>query len=205
MKTAPTQPLLLTCLSKHRLIGYYKRVGQPALFFYGKTSMRIISVLLVATLLAGCSNFEPAPPAVEEEPVSILTGKPGGIKLGDLGGLTGGTGDSMPVNAILWRASLDIISLIPIADVDTFGGTIVSDWYSLAGKPDERIKITIFVSGRELRSDAVRITVHIQSRDGSDGIWGASVRDDEFAKRLEDLVLNRAREIRAQTITEVVE
>ena len=111
----------------------------------------------------------------------------------------------MPVNAILWRASLDIISLIPIADVDTFGGTIVSEWYSLAGAPDERIKITIFVSGRELRSDAVRITVHVQSRDGGDGTWGASVRDDEFAKRLEDLVLNRAREIRAQTITEVVE
>jgi len=111
----------------------------------------------------------------------------------------------MPVNAILWRASLDIISLIPIADVDTFGGTIVSDWYSLPGTPDERIKITIFISGRELRSDAVRITVHVQSRDDSDGSWRASIRDDEFARRLEDLVLNRAREIRAQTITEVVE
>ena len=167
--------------------------------------MKNIASALLCLLLVSCSNFEPAPPAVEEEPISILTGKPGGIKLSDLDGLAGGRGDSMPVNAILWRASLDIISLIPIADVDTFGGTIVSDWYSLADAPDERIKITIFVSGRELRSDAVRITVHVQSRDSSDGTWGASVRDDEFAKRLEDLVLNRAREIRAQTITEVVE
>jgi hypothetical protein len=167
--------------------------------------MKNITSALLCLLLVSCSNFEPAPPAVEEGPVSILTGKPGGIKLSDLDGLAGGSGDSMPVNAILWRASLDIISLIPIADVDTFGGTIVSDWYSLAGAPDERIKITIFVSGRELRSDAVRITVHVQRRDSSDGTWGASVRDDEFAKRLEDLVLNRAREIRAQTITEVVE
>ena len=167
--------------------------------------MKIIASALLCLLLVSCSNFEPAPPVVEEEPVSILTGKPGGIKLSDLGGLTEGGGDSMPVNAILWRASLDIISLIPIADVDTFGGTIVSDWYSLPDKPNERIKVTIFISGRELRSDAVRITVHVQSRDGSDGTWGASVRDDEFARRLEDLVLNRAREIRAQTITEVVE
>ena len=167
--------------------------------------MKIIASALLCLLLVSCSNFEPAPPVVEEEPVSILTGKPGGIKLSDLGGLTEGGGDSMPVNAILWRASLDIISLIPIADVDTFGGTIVSDWYSLPDKPNERIKITIFISGRELRSDAVRITVHVQSRDGSAGTWGASVRDDEFARRLEDLVLNRAREIRAQTITEVVE
>ena len=167
--------------------------------------MKNIASALLCLLLVSCSNFEPAPPTVEEGPVSILTGKPGGIKLSDLDGLAGASGDSMPVNAILWRASLDIISLIPIADVDTFGGTIVSDWYSLAGAPDERIKITIFVSGRELRSDAVRITVHVQRRDGSDNTWGTSVRDDEFAKRLEDLVLNRAREIRAQTITEVVE
>jgi hypothetical protein len=167
--------------------------------------MKIIASALVCLLLVSCSNFEPAPPVVEEEPVSILTGKPGGIKLGDLGGLSGNQGDSMPVNAILWRASLEIISLIPIADVDTFGGTIVSDWYSLPDKPNERIKITIFVSGRELRSDAVRITVHVQTRDGVDGIWGGSIRDDAFGRRLEDLVLNRAREIRAETITEVVE
>jgi len=174
-------------------------------FFYGNTPMRIASVLLVTLFLASCSNIQSAPVQDEEEPVSFLTGKPGGIKLGDLGGLNGGSGDSMPVNAILWRASLDIISLIPIADVDTFGGTIVSDWYSLPDKPNERIKITIFVSGRELRSDAVRITVHVQGRDGVDGDWGSSIRDDEFATRLEDLILNRAREIRAETITEVVE
>jgi len=165
---------------------------------------RIVSAL-TCLLLVSCSNFEPTPPPVEEGPVSFLTGKTGGITLADLNGLTNQNDDGMPVNAILWRASLEIISLIPIADVDTFGGTIVSDWYSLPGKTDERIKITIFVSGRELRSDAIRITVHVQSRDGMDGAWGGSIRDDEFATRLEDLVLNRAREIRAETITEVVE
>ena len=168
--------------------------------------MRMISVLLAALLFAGCSNIQPAPVQQEEEPVSFLTGKPGGISLADINDLTGGkAGDGMPVNAILWRASLDIISLIPIADVDTFGGTIVSDWYALPDRPNERIKITIFVSGRELRSDAVRITVHVQTRDGVDGGWSGGVRDDEFARRLEDLVLNRAREIRAETITEVIE
>jgi hypothetical protein len=166
--------------------------------------MRLASILLVTLLITSCSNIQPAPVQEEEEPISFFTGKPGGIKLSDLGGSSDEKGDSMPVNAILWRASLEIISLIPIADVDTFGGTIVSDWYSLPDKPNERIKITIFISGRELRSDAVRITVHVQSRDGVDGAWGSSIRDDEFATRLEDLVLNRAREIRAETITEVV-
>jgi len=167
--------------------------------------MRIASILLVTLLITSCSNIQPAPVQEEEEPISFFTGKPGGIKLSDLGGSSDEKGDSMPVNAILWRASLEIISLIPIADVDTFGGTIVSDWYSLPGKTDERIKITVFVSGRELRSDAIRITVHVQRRDGTDGNWSSSVRDDAFAARLEELVLNRAREIRAETITEIVE
>jgi len=167
--------------------------------------MRIASILLVTLLITSCSNIQPAPVQKEEEPVSFFTGKPGGIKLSDLGDSSDDKGDSMPVNAILWRASLEIISLIPIADVDTFGGTIVSDWYSLPGKADERIKITIFVSGRELRSDAIRVTVHVQSRDGIDGNWNSSVHDDEFAARLEELVLNRAREIRAETVTEIVE
>jgi hypothetical protein len=167
--------------------------------------MRLASILLVTLLITSCSNIQPAPVQEEEEPISFFTGKPGGIKLSDLGGSSDEKGDSMPVNAILWRASLEIISLIPIADVDTFGGTIVSDWYSLPGKTDERIKITVFVSGRELRSDAIRITVHVQRRDGIDGNWSSSVRDDAFAARLEELVLNRAREIRAETITEIVE
>ncbi len=168
--------------------------------------MRITTLLLVSLLIVACSNLKPVTEVEEDEgPVSILTGKTGGLKWSDLTKNLDDKSTGMPVNAILWRASLDIISLIPIADVDTFGGTIVSDWYSLPDKPNERIKITIFVSGRELRSDAIRITVHVQSRDGMDGAWGGSIRDDEFATRLEDLVLNRAREIRAETITEVVE
>ena len=168
--------------------------------------MRITTLLLASLLLVACSNVKPVTEVEEDEgPVSILTGKTGGLKWSDLNKSLDDKSTGMPVNAILWRAALDIISLIPIADVDTFGGTIVSDWYSLPDKPDERIKITIFISGRELRSDAVRITVHVQSRDGTDGSWGGGVRDDEFARRLEDLVLNRAREIRAETITEIVE
>ena len=59
--------------------------------------------------------------------------------------------------------------------------------------------------GRELRSDAIRVTVHVQTRDPATGGWSNSVRDDEFGKRLENLVLNRAREIRAGSITEVTE
>ena len=56
-----------------------------------------------------------------------------GVSLSDLMGQnTKNNGVGLPINALLWRASLDIASTIPLDDVDTFGGTIVSDWYQVA-------------------------------------------------------------------------
>ena len=113
------------------------------------------------------------------------------------------SGSAMPVNAILWRASLEIVSLIPIAEVDTFSGTIVSDWHSLPENQNERLKITIFVIDRELRSDAIKAVVYIQKRPQEDAPWGNTLRDKTFARKIEGLILNRAREIRAAAINDV--
>ena len=134
--------------------------------------------------------------------MSILTGKAGGTSLGDLTGANN-TGGALPINALLWRASLDITSFVPLDDVDTFGGTIVTEWYSLEDRPNERIKLTIFVIGRELRSDAIRVRIHVQQAEG-DG-WGAVSRDEAMERKIEDLILTRAREIRASSLIESAE
>mgnify|MGYP001169538662 FL=1 len=153
-------------------------------------------------LLTGCTSAEISKPKQDEGPVSLITGETGGWSLSDFMARSGSQPTSLPVNAILWRASLDIAAVLPIADIDTFGGTIVTDWYSLPEKPNERIKLTIFVVDRELRADAIKVIVHVQSRANIDGDWSANFRDQEFGRRLEDLILNRAREIRAQSLTD---
>ncbi len=165
--------------------------------------MRIAISVLICLLAAGCSNITSEPPKEDEGPISIITGKPGGLKLSDLGGLKNNSSNAMPVNAILWRASLEIVSLIPISEVDTFAGTIVSDWHSLPEKQNERLKITIFVLDRELRADAVKAVVYIQKRPQEDAPWGNTLRDENFARKIEDLILNRAREIRAVDMNDV--
>ena len=165
--------------------------------------MRIAISVLICLLAAGCSNITSEPPKEDEGPISIITGKPGGLKLSDLGGLKNNSSNAMPVNAILWRASLEIVSLIPISEVDTFAGTIVSDWHSLPEKQNERVKITIFVLDRELRADAVTAVVYIQKRPQEDAPWGNTLRDENFARKIEDLILNRAREIRAVDMNDV--
>ena len=163
---------------------------------------RILSFSLgTALLLSSCAGLKTAPPEQLEEPTSIITGKPGGIKLSEFN-KKDQSGDSLPVNALLWRAALDIASFVPLDDVDTFGGSIVTEWHQPKAKPNQRLKLTMFVVGRELRSDAITVRAYIQNRLGTE--WVDAGRDEALGRKLENLVLARARELRAATTAETV-
>ena len=164
---------------------------------------RILSFSLgTALLLSSCSGLKTTPVEQPEEPVSIFTGKSGGIKLSDFGTKETSSGDSLPVNALLWRAALDIASFVPLDDVDTFGGSIVTEWHQPKETPNQRLKLTMFVVGRELRSDAITVRAYIQNRLGTE--WVDAGRDEALGRKLEDLVLTRARELRAAATAETV-
>ena len=84
--------------------------------------------------------------------------------------------------------------------MDTFGGTIVTEWYQVDAADEERIKLAIFVLDRELRSDGIRVIVYVQKRQG--GVWSDHGIDNEMGLQLEELILTRAREIRATSVSE---
>ena len=164
---------------------------------------RILSFSLgTALLLSSCAGLKATPVEQPEEPVSVITDKPGGLKLSDFGSKDAPSGDSLPVNALLWRAALDIASFVPLDDVDTFGGSIVTEWHQPEDTPNQRLKLTIFVLGRELRSDAITVRAYIQKRLGTE--WVDAGRDEALGRKLENLVLTRARELRAATRFETV-
>ena len=73
---------------------------------------------------------------------------------------------------------------------------------SAQNTPDQRLKLTIFVIGRELRSDAITVHAYTQNQLGAE--WVDSGRDEALGRKLEDLVLTRARELRAATSAESV-
>ena len=164
---------------------------------------RYLFLVLLATLTACSSTNSESDTSSQEKtgPGSFITGKSEqGITLSDLSGASKNKSLGMPVNALLWRASLDMASILPIDDIDVFSGTILTDWYSLPSKPNEQIKLAIFVLDKELRSDAIRVIVYIQML--NNGVWEDSGIDQELATRLENLILTRAREIRATSITQ---
>ena len=60
----------------------------------------------------------------------------------------------------MWRAALDILDFLPLANVDYSGGIITTDWYNEGTSSDEAIKITVRFLTNEIRSDGLKIVVH---------------------------------------------
>lgn len=99
------------------------------------------------------------------------------------------------VNSYLWRASLDTASFMPLASADPFGGVILTDWYTAPETPDERYKVNVFILGKQLRSDGVRVRVFKQV--AYKGSWQDTEVGTDTGRQLEDTILTRARQLRA--------
>jgi hypothetical protein len=106
---------------------------------------------------------------------------------------------SIGVNSFLWRASLDTISFMPVNSADPFGGVIITDWYSAGQAPNERFKLNVYILGRALRADGVRIAVFRQVLDAQ-GNWRDMAIDDTTATKIEDSILTRARQLRNEIL-----
>src|SRR4051794_12903403 len=102
------------------------------------------------------------------------------------------------VNSYLWRATLDTLSFAPMAQVDSNGGVIVTDWYSNPNSPNERVKVTATILDRDLRADALRVAASRQVLQG--GIWVDAPVSAATVQRLEEIILTRARDLRRTAI-----
>ena len=111
------------------------------------------------------------------------------------------TGQTIPargvaVNAFLWRASLDTINFIPLVSADPFGGVIITDWYTPAETPNERMKVQVTILDRELRADGVRVSVFKQQTRPKGGNWVDAQVDPRTNTDIENAILTRARQLR---------
>lgn len=99
------------------------------------------------------------------------------------------------VNGYLWRAALDTISFMPLAQADPFGGTILTDWYRPPETLGERFKVNVYILDSELRADGLRISVFRQRLDPS-GNWLDARVSKNTGTNLENAILKRARQMR---------
>ena len=156
----------------------------------GRRGMAGVIVALGVMLVAGCDS-----PSVSSEVVGTVDSE-GYVHYG--GGVTGrATSPANSVNSYLWRASLDTMSFMPLTSADAFGGVLISDWYAPPAVPNERFKVNIYVIGPRLRADSLRAVVFRQTRQPN-GSWVDASVDPSTARGLEDTILTRARQLRAQ-------
>ncbi|HEX8644394.1 MAG TPA: DUF3576 domain-containing protein [Allosphingosinicella sp.] len=98
------------------------------------------------------------------------------------------------VNAYLWQAALDTLSFAPLAQADSNGGVIVTDWYANPSSPNERVKVTVTILDADLRADALRVAASRQTLQG--GQWLEAPVTAATVQRLEEIILTRARDLR---------
>ena len=119
---------------------------------------------------------------------------------GGIFGLRGGNDDGpgangIAVNSYMWRAALDTVSFMPLASADPFGGVILTDWYIDPAAPKERTKLNVFILGRQLKSDGIKVKAFRQTL-SKGGAWKDEPVASDTERKLEDAILTRARQMR---------
>jgi hypothetical protein len=101
------------------------------------------------------------------------------------------------VSPVLWLATIETLDFVAKAAEDPMGGVLVTNWYSPPDKPHDRLRVSVFILSRALRSDSVAVTVERQEL-SSDGEWRNTPVSRDVVTGLENAILLRARQIRAE-------
>ena len=126
----------------------------------------------------------------------------GGLSLGSILGedeKKGGAQASvaMNVNIFLWRGALETIDFMPLNSADQIGGTIITDWYSTMDNSNERCKLNIFITGKKLKTENLKVTTFCQ--EFKDQIWTNKKIDSQNNIKIENAILNKAKKLRLQS------
>ena len=130
--------------------------------FFKKIPPLVVIIIFAALFLNSCKIWDPADArnvpvnAEQRARKAIEEGK--GISMGNIG--KGGTNFEFATANVMWRASLEILDFLPLANVDYSGGIISTDWYNEGTSNDESIKITVRFLSNEIRADGLKIIVH---------------------------------------------
>jgi len=125
----------------------------------------VISFCLTILLLNGCGSLPKIPKpdwskriepnAQKRAQQNVKDGK--GIRLFNT---NKGNGNFLFASSNpMWKASLDILSFIPMANTDYSGGVLITDWYS-EENPNEAVKITIKFLSNEVRADGIIVNLY---------------------------------------------
>ncbi|MGB1361255.1 MAG: DUF3576 domain-containing protein [Alphaproteobacteria bacterium] len=157
---------------------------------------------MTATLISGCMEGAKIEKPDSRTKAEIQRDENGSF-LG-LGNKLGGRdkqleGNLININAYLWRASLDTLSVNPIEKVDVESGLVQTEWVSTKSDGSEQTKISVIVISADLKTSGLRVNVY--KRKKVDGSWVNQSVQGETVSAVEGAILQRARELRLSDTT----
>ena len=118
----------------------------------------LLSFLLTSCGMYSSSDARSVSPNVDDRvKQAIQEGR--GFRIGSGMG-KGGTNFEFASSNELWRASLEVLDFLPLANVDYSGGIIITEWYNEGTSNDEAIKITVRFLSNEVRADGLSVIIH---------------------------------------------
>jgi len=134
--------------------------------------------------------------AKERVKKNIAEGKK--IKFGQLGKGGSGTFEFATSNE-MWRATVDILDFMPLANVDYGGGVIITDWYNESNQNDS-IKIMVQFLSNEIRADGLKVIVYDRKCGSTNSLNCSTSVDDKnsIGQELKLAILKKAAEMKIQ-------
>ena len=147
-------------------------------------------------MLAACGSSGSHSLPVAGDTTSLATPSQENHLMGEDKSATAGDQATVGVNAYLWRGAIDTLSFMPFASAEPEGGIIITDWYSPPTITGERFKANAYVLGKQLRSDAIRVSIFRQVM--QDGQWVDQPVAPNTAADITSKILARARQLRTE-------
>ena len=98
------------------------------------------------------------------------------------------------VNAYLWRASLDTLAFLPMVSADQSSGVIITDWKVNPNDANDRSKVDVFIVSKELRADALKVSVHRETL--QNGTWVSTAPRNGADAQVINAIIIQARLLR---------
>lgn len=93
----------------------------------------------------------------------------------------------------MWRATIEILDFIPLANADYGGGVIITDWYNDGGTSNESIKIMVQFLSNEIRADGLKIVVYNKTcLDNSLNNCSTNIQNSDIGQELKLAILKKA-------------
>ena len=128
------------------------------------------------------------------------------IRFGQLTGKGSGNFEFASSNE-MWRATVDILDFMPLANADYGGGVIITDWYAGDIKKNESIKIMVQFLSNEIRADGLKVTIYnkICETNNQSSCTTSVDNNNDIGNELKLAILRKAAELKVFSTQKEVE